>query len=150
MVTNGFGNRNFIQPMGRLSMHSKCLDFFFLLSFGLGWGGGFFFIFPFVPNMFPRFSMCSPRVFPIASRFNPISSAQSPPLLTYIGRPKGEALHFFIESSIFGSLHSFNFFLAMVQSNWLIATQKKKVGLVRHPRLINMKQNKYTQFISPS
>ncbi len=40
-MMNSFGNRNFTQPMGRLSMHSKCLFFFFLLSFGLGgWGGG--------------------------------------------------------------------------------------------------------------
>jgi hypothetical protein len=31
----------------------------------------------------------------------------------------------------------------MGQSNWLIA-KKKKVGLVRHPQLINVKQNKYT------
>jgi hypothetical protein len=43
--------------------------------------------------------------------------------------PKGEALHLSIESSILGSL----------QSNWLIA--KNKVELVRHPQLINMKQN---------
>jgi hypothetical protein len=27
-VMNSFGNRNFMQPMGRLSMHSKCLDLF--------------------------------------------------------------------------------------------------------------------------
>jgi hypothetical protein len=36
----------------------------------------------------------------------------------------------------------------MGQSNWLIAKREekkkgKKVGLVRHPQLINMKQNKY-------
>jgi hypothetical protein len=31
-----------------------------------------------VPNMFPRFLMCSSRVFPIAPRFNPICFAQSP------------------------------------------------------------------------
>jgi len=31
----------------------------------------------------------------------------------------------------------------MGRSNWLIA-KKKKVGLVRHPQLINVKQNKYT------
>jgi hypothetical protein len=32
----------------------------------------------------------------------------------------------------------------MRQSNWLIAKKKKKeVGFVRHPQLINIKQNKY-------
>jgi hypothetical protein len=46
--------------------------------------------------------MCSPRVFPIAPRFNPICFAQSPPLLTYIGGPKPEALHLSMESSILG------------------------------------------------
>jgi hypothetical protein len=45
---------------------------------------------------------------------------------TYIGGPKGEALHLSIESSIFGSLHSFNFFLP-----WANQIQQKKVGLVR-------------------
>jgi hypothetical protein len=45
------------------------------------------------------FPMCSPRVFPIAPRFNPVCFAQSPPLLTYIEGPKGEAFsHFSIES----------------------------------------------------
>jgi len=63
-------------------------------------------------NVFPRFPMCSPKVFPIALCFNPICFAQSPPLLTYIGGPKGEALHFSIESSTLGNLHRFNFFLA--------------------------------------
>jgi hypothetical protein len=57
-----------------------------------------------------RFPICSPRGFPIAPCFNPICFAQSPPLLTYIGGPKGEALHISIESSILESLHSFNFF----------------------------------------
>jgi hypothetical protein len=85
-----------------------------------------FFIF-FVPNMFPRFPMCFPRVFPIAPRFNPICFAQSPPLLTYIHGPKGEALYHSIESSNLRSLHSFNlffFFFVMGQSNWLIAKIK--------------------------
>ncbi len=73
--------------------------------------------------IFPMFAICSPpRVFPIAPCFNLICFAQSPPLLTYVvGGPKGEALHLSIESSILGSLHSFNFFFAMGQSNWLIA-----------------------------
>jgi hypothetical protein len=40
MVTNSFGNRNFMQPMGRLSMHSNCLDFFAFKFWGGGRGGG--------------------------------------------------------------------------------------------------------------
>jgi len=73
-----------------------------------------------------RFPMFSPRVFPVAPHFNPMGFAQSPPLLTYIGGPKGEALHLSIESSILGSLHSFNFFFAMGQSKWLIGKNKNK------------------------
>ncbi len=103
----------------------------------------FFFCFPLLRTCslqvlirFPRFPMCSPRVFPITPCFNPICFAQSPPLLTYIGGPKGEALHLTIESSILGSLHRLNFFLQWANC------PKKKVGLVRHPQLINMKQNK--------
>jgi hypothetical protein len=34
--------------------------------------------------MFPKFSMCSPRVFPITLDFKPICFAQNPPFLTYI------------------------------------------------------------------
>ncbi len=110
MVTNSFGNRNFMQPMGRLNMHSKYLDFvLFFKVLGVRQGEDYFFFhFSFVPFKFP---MCSPRVFPIAPRFNPTCRAQSPPLLTYIGEPKGEALHLSVESSILGNLHSFNFFL---------------------------------------
>jgi hypothetical protein len=36
MVTNSFGNRNFMQPTRRLSMHSRWALFFSLC----GWGGG--------------------------------------------------------------------------------------------------------------
>ncbi len=75
----------------------------FLLSFGVGGGGGgkdFFFLFSFVPNMFPwsshkipnmfpRFPMCSPRVLSLTPHSYPICFAQSPPLLTYTGGPKG-------------------------------------------------------------
>ncbi len=41
MLTNSCGNRNFMQPMERLSMHSKCLDFFSFEVWGgvRGWGG---------------------------------------------------------------------------------------------------------------
>jgi hypothetical protein len=83
----------------------------------------------------------SPRVFPIACHFNPTCLTQSPPLHTYIGEPNGEALHLSIESSILCTSIVSTFFFVMNQSNWLIA--KKESGLVRHPQLINMKQNKY-------
>jgi len=64
--------------------------------------------------------------------------AQSPPLLTYIAGPMGEALHLSLESSIWGASIVSTFFV-MSQSNWLIAKEKnKKVGLVRHPQLINI------------
>jgi hypothetical protein len=49
-----------------------------------------------------------------------------PPLLTYIGGPKGEALHISIEYSILGSLHSFNIVLRLAKQ-----IPQKKVGLVR-------------------
>jgi hypothetical protein len=38
MVTNSFGNRNFMQPMGWLSMHSWLALVFSLLGGGWGWG----------------------------------------------------------------------------------------------------------------
>jgi hypothetical protein len=66
--------------------------------------------------------------------------AQSPPLLTYTRGPKEEALQLSIESSILGSLHSFNFFLRW--ANQIGSLQKEQVGLVRHPQVINMKQNR--------
>ncbi len=40
MVTNSLGNKNFIQPMGRLSMYSKCLEIFLGGCGGLGLGVG--------------------------------------------------------------------------------------------------------------
>ncbi len=61
-------------------------------------------------------------------------------------KPKGEALHLSIESSILGSLHSFNIFFSQ-WANQIGLLQKNKVELVRHPKQINMKQNKYPQFI---
>ncbi len=79
--------------------------------FKFWWGGGggvsFFFcsqnVPPQVPNVFPK-------GVPNSTSFNRIHFAQSSPLLTYIGGPKGEALDLSIESFILGSLHSFNFF----------------------------------------
>jgi hypothetical protein len=147
MVTNSFGNRNFMQPMEGSACTQRAL-IFFLLGFGF-WGGrgggdGFFSFFlcsqhvPFkfpmgshqVLNMFPRFPMCSPRVFPIAPPFNPICFARSPPLLTYIaGGQKVSQFILPLNLLYLGSFHNFNFFLAIRQSNWLIAKKGKKLDL---------------------
>jgi len=79
-VMNSFGNRNFMQAMGRPNLQSRCLAFCPIkFGSGSGVGGGFFWgLFPvshYVPfkfpiishhvlNMFPHFSMysstCSP------------------------------------------------------------------------------------------
>jgi hypothetical protein len=85
----------------------------------------------------------SPKVFRVAPHFNPICFAQSPPLHTNIGGPKGETLHHPIESSILGSLHKLTFFCAgpIKLTHCKKKRKKKRVGLARHPRLINMKQN---------
>jgi hypothetical protein len=73
MVTNSFAKTNFMQPMGRLSVHSKCLDFF---PFKF-WGGGGEDFFHFlggsqhVPFQVPMGSQQVPNVFPIAPRLIP-------------------------------------------------------------------------------
>jgi hypothetical protein len=85
MVTNSFGNRNFMEPMRRLNMHSKYLDFIFLQNFGWGAGGQavgglfFFIFFSFVPCKFSMGSHHVPNVFlkwmfPIAPRFNSLKA----------------------------------------------------------------------------
>jgi len=70
-------HRNFMQPkpMGRLSVHSKCLDFF---SFNF-WVGleDFFFLFSFVPNMFPSSSHQVPNVYPGQSGISHLLKASS-------------------------------------------------------------------------
>jgi hypothetical protein len=50
--------QNFMQPMGRLSTHSKCLDLFSFSFVGEG-GGGFFFFF----LLFPLSSQWVPTMF---------------------------------------------------------------------------------------
>jgi len=84
MVTKSFGKRNFMQPMGRPKHALKvaCLVSFYVLGW---WGGGIFFSFfpasqcvctmfpsssPWVPNMFPNFTMFSP--FSVPPHFDPI------------------------------------------------------------------------------
>jgi len=54
MVMNSFGNRNLMQAMARLSMHSKCLDFF-SFKFWVGAVGG-------VGEGFFSFLLCSQHV----------------------------------------------------------------------------------------
>jgi hypothetical protein len=62
MVTNNFGNRNFMQSMGRLSMHS----WWALVFSVLGAGGGYLLFFlpcsQCVPNMFSLCSLEVPQV----------------------------------------------------------------------------------------
>jgi hypothetical protein len=85
-------------------------------------------------------------VFPIAPLFSPICFAQSPPLLTYIGGPKGEEHHLSTESSILGASIVSTFFFVW-WANQIVSLQKTKVGFVRHLQLIDMKQNnKYPQW----
>jgi hypothetical protein len=108
------------------SMHSRCLDsvhfsfvpnMFPLCSFKFPTGSHQ------IHHMFPKFSMCSPRVFPIASGFNPICFAQSPPLLTYIAGWKDR--HSVFSNRLFWEiLHSFNSFWRRVNQN--NSLQKKK------------------------
>jgi hypothetical protein len=109
--TNGFGNRNFMQPMGRLSLHSKCRDFF-SFKFWVVVGEDFLSFFP----LFPICSLQVPNLFPkgvpnSTSFFGQMFCPKSSPSHLYIG-PRGEALHLSIESSIWGSPHSFNFILS--------------------------------------
>jgi hypothetical protein len=108
MVADSFGNRNFMQPMGRLSMHSKCLDFFSFNLGGRGWED--FFHFSFVLSMFSRFPMCSPRVFQISLCLNHIGFAQSPPLLTDIGGTKGGSTPSFHRIFYFGGASTLSTF----------------------------------------
>jgi hypothetical protein len=65
--------------------------------------------------------------------------AQGPALLTYIGGPNGETLHLSIKTSILGGFHSFNLFLQWANQIGLLL--KKEIKLLKHPQLINMKQN---------
>jgi hypothetical protein len=91
MVTNSFGNRNFMQPMGR-PKHALAL---FLLSFfgGVGEeGGGFFFIFPwfsmyshYVPFKFTLGSQCVLH----STSFYPICFGKYCPPFTNIDGQKG-------------------------------------------------------------
>jgi hypothetical protein len=76
-------------------MHSKCLVFF-PFSFGLGFGGGgvwgrIFFIFLCSQHVPIKFSLCSPRVFPVALHFYTIWFGNCCPPSTYIAGPKARS-----------------------------------------------------------
>jgi hypothetical protein len=109
---------------------------------GVGQGGGrifsFFLCSQYVPLKFP---MCSPIVFPIASRFNPICFAQSPPFLTLYTWAKGEGTPSFRRIFYCGEPPQFRFYFHGPIK--LAHCKKQKVGLVRHPQLITMELNKY-------
>jgi hypothetical protein len=111
MVTNSFGKRNFMQPMGRLSTHKQS-SFFLVDIWGMGIGGGErdFLFFSLLSNAFPSCSHHVPKVFPnmflkmfpIAPWFYPVWFAQSCLLVNCIGGPKGLTLHLNMETSILG------------------------------------------------
>ncbi len=133
---NSFGNRNFMQPTGRLSTHPKSLVFF-PFKFWVGEEGEDFFHFflcsQHVPFKFPICSLGTQCVRQGRSQQHspliPYVLAKIPPLLTYIPGPKGEALQLPIKSSILGDCAQFQLFFVMSKSNWLIAKKKKKKKL---------------------
>ncbi len=119
--------RNGFRANGK-AQHALKVPLFFKLC-----GGGRFLSFFLYSQHVPfNFPMCSSRVFPITPSFNPIRFAQSPPLLAYIGGPNREALHLSKESSILGSVHSFNFFCDGPIK--LVHCKRKKVELVKPPQ----------------
>jgi hypothetical protein len=52
-----------------------------------------------------------------------------------------------MESSILGSLHSFNFFFVMGQSNWLIAKKKTQLDLWGTPNKLIWNKIKHLTLI---
>ncbi len=154
---NRFGNRNFMQPMGRLNMRSKCLDFF-SFKFWVGVGEGFFH-FSFVPNMFPsssqwvliRFSICS-----LGSQCVPQGCSQYHLIYCQMFCPKSSPSHLYRWAKGGGtpSFHRIFYFggasivstLFLGWANQIGSLKKKKVGLVRYLQLIITNPNKYHQF----
>jgi hypothetical protein len=61
--------------------------------------------------MFLKFSICSPSLFSLAPHFIPFSFAQSSPLLTYIGEPKGRHKSILSENFYFEETFKFEFVL---------------------------------------
>ncbi len=103
MMPKSFGNINFMQPIGRLNMHSWWALFF---PFG-GWAGMIFFLsFFLVPNVFstcsieivqiPKFYL---NMFWIALQFYPIPIDWSSILmyLNWKGKPSGNTFAFILQ-----------------------------------------------------
>jgi hypothetical protein len=77
------------------NMHSRCLDFFFLLSFGWGGWGEDFFHFSFVPNMFPSSSQWVPNMLPKFPMLFPKGVPNSTSLQTHMYCPKPSPAHLY-------------------------------------------------------
>jgi hypothetical protein len=73
MVMNGFRTIIFMQPMRKLNVHLRKINFY--LFFGFGGLGRIFVVLNVFPKMFPK-------MFPIPSNFYPICFAQG--LFSYL------------------------------------------------------------------
>ncbi len=109
MVATMSRNRIYMQLMRWLSMYTLEGS-----SFSLGGGGRRMEFFnSCIPNDVPHVPMTFPKGVPNITSYYPISFAQSSPLLTYIGEPKGRL--FIPTFVILGSLPIFNFLWMMDQ-----------------------------------
>ncbi len=120
MVTNSFGKRNAMQPMGSPE-HALKVPCFFPLR---GGEKDFFFIFPsfpmcshYVPSRFlmgsqfvPQVPNVFPNMFFIAPNFFPICFGKCCPPFTYIGAPKGINSILQNRTFYFGEPQYFHFF----------------------------------------
>ncbi len=134
-----------MQPMGRLSMHSKCLDFFSFKFWVVG-GWGDLFHLSFVPNMFPSSSQwisirfprcslgsqcvpqwCSQQQLPLISHVLPKVLPFSP---IWVGQRGRHSI--FPENLLFWGASIVSTFFCDEPIK-LAHCKKKKVGLVKHP-----------------
>jgi hypothetical protein len=138
MVMNSFENRN--------SMQSRCLDLFFFEVLGGGCGvGRIYSIFPlfptcslYVPFNFSMGSHQVPNVFPIASRFNPICFAQSPPPSHLYRWAKGSVTPPVYRIFYFGGGSVVSTFFCNGPIKLTQCQKKMKIGLIRQLQLINI------------
>jgi hypothetical protein len=130
-----FWKEKFHAANGKAQTCTQRTLFFFLLCFGVGWGGGkkVFFHFSWLPNVFALCSFQVPNGFPIFSpTFSPylltfICLGKWCPPFTYIGGPKGRNCTVQNRAFCFGEFPLFFFFGVMGQSNWHVV-QKKNLG----------------------